>query len=158
LTTSHYDRERSMFFQAVEGGYIVRVERGEELIGALKTLMEQEQIGSGTVTGLGATSLARLGIYDIEARVYVDRTFEGDHEICNLTGSLSWHDGTPFPHVHMVLTDFELRAVGGHCFEALAGVTIEVFVRCFEGRVEREMDDGLGLHLMRLSIHSPTGT
>jgi len=147
-----------MFFQAVEGGYIVRVERGEELIGALKTLMEQEKIGSGTVTGLGATAFARLGIYDVEARVYVDRTFEGVHEVCNLTGSLSWHDGAPFPHVHMVLTDFELRAVGGHCFEALAGATIELFVRSFKERINREMDDDLGLHLLKLAGHSPTGS
>ncbi len=147
-----------MFFQSVEGGYIVRVERGEELIGALKTLMEQEQVGSGTVTGLGATSFARLGIYDVEARVYVDRTFEGVHEICNLTGSLSWHDGAPFPHVHMVLSDFELRAIGGHCFEALAGATIEVFVRSFEERIDRAMDDDLGLHLLKLSGHSTTGS
>jgi len=147
-----------MFFQAVEGGYMVRVERGEELIGALKTLMEQEQVGGGTVTGLGATSFARLGIYDVEARVYVDRTFEGVHEICNLTGSLSWHDGAPFPHVHMVLSDFELRAIGGHCFEALAGATIEVFVRSFEERIDREMDDDLGLHLLKLSGHATTGS
>ena len=143
-----------MFYQAVEGGYIVRVERGEELVGALRSLMEQEQIGSGTVTGLGATSFARLGIYDIDAGAYVDRTFEGDHEVCNLTGSLSWYDGTPFPHVHMILTDFELRAVGGHCFEARAGATLEVFVRCFDERIEREMDDDLGLHLLALARHS----
>lgn len=147
-----------MFFQAIEGGYIVRVERGEELIGALKTLMEQQQIGSGTVTGLGATSFARLGIYDVEAKVYVDRTFEGVHEICNLTGSLSWHDGVPFPHVHMVLSDFELRAIGGHCFEALAGATIEVFVRSSEKRIDREMDDDLGLHLLNLSGHATAGS
>ena len=146
-----------MFFQAVEGGFLVRVERGEELIGALKTLMEQEQIGSGTVTGLGATSFARLGIYDVEARVYVDRTFEGVRELCNLTGSLSWHEGAPFPHVHMVLSDFELRAVGGHCFEALAGATIEVFVRSFKERIDREMEDDLGLHLLKLEGHTAPG-
>lgn len=146
-----------MFYQAVEGGYVVRVERDEELIAALKTLMEQEQIGSGTVTGLGATSFARLGIYDVEARVYVDRTFEGVHELCNLTGSLSWHEGAPFPHVHMVLSDFELRAIGGHCFEALAGATIEVFVRSFEERIDREMDDDLGLHLLKLKGHTAPG-
>jgi predicted DNA-binding protein with PD1-like motif len=147
-----------MFFQAVEGGFIVRVERGEELVGALKTLMEREQIGSGTVTGLGATSFARLGIYDVEARVYVDRSFEGVHEICNLTGSLSWHDGAPFPHVHMILSDFELHAIGGHCFEAIAGATIEVFVRSFAKRVDREMDEDLGLHLLGLGGHTSTAT
>jgi predicted DNA-binding protein with PD1-like motif len=147
-----------MFFQAVEGGFLVRVERGEELIGALKTLMEQEQIGSGTVTGLGATSFARLGIYDMEAKVYVDRSFEGVHEICNLTGSMSWHNGAPFPHVHMILSDFELRAIGGHCFEAIAGATIEVFVRSFAERVDREMDEDLGLHLLKLDGHVVTAT
>ena len=128
-----------MFFQAVEGGFIARVEAGEELIAALRTLMNQQQIGSGTVTGLGATSFARLGIYDMEARAYSDRSFEGVHEICNLTGSLSWYDGAPFPHVHMILSDFDLRAVGGHCFEAVAGATIEVFVRSFPQRIDREM-------------------
>jgi predicted DNA-binding protein with PD1-like motif len=144
-----------MFFQAVEGGYIVRVETGEELIGALETLMQQEQIGSGTVTGLGATSFARLGIYDVEAKAYVDQSFEGVHEICNLTGSLSWYDGAPFPHVHMILSDFQLRAIGGHCFEAIAGATIEVFVRSFSERIDRKMDDDLGLHLLKLERQTP---
>lgn len=142
-----------MFYQAVEGGFLLRVESGEDLIAALKVLMEEEEIGSGFVTGLGAVTFARLGYFDMSEREYVDEPFAGVREICSLTGTLSWHEGAPFPHVHLILTDLEFRAIGGHCFEATAGATIEVFAQCFSERVERRADESIGLHLLSLDQH-----
>jgi len=139
-----------MQVKELEGGYLLRLETGDELIGSLATLMREHAIGCGAVTGLGAVSTARLGCFRMSTKDYVDRSFAGDLEVVGLTGTLSWHDGEPFPHVHMMLTDEEFQAIGGHCYEAVASATIEVFVRAFDERVERQIDERIGLHLMKL--------
>ncbi|MCH7825520.1 MAG: DNA-binding protein [Acidobacteria bacterium] len=139
-----------MRVKEVEGGFILRLEKGEELIASLAELMKERDIGSGAVTGLGAVDRARLGCYLLEEQDYSAREFEGDLEIVGLTGTLSWYDGEPFPHVHLMLTDRDFGAAGGHCFEARVSATIELVVRTYEDRIERRRDESIGLHLMEL--------
>lgn len=131
-------------------GFIVRLERGEELIASLTALMEEHDIGSGSVIGLGAVDHARLGCFRVEQRDYVDRVVEGDLEVVGLTGTMSWYDGSPFPHVHLMLTDDGFRATGGHCFEARVSATLELVVRAWDQRIERRADPSLGLHVLDL--------
>lgn len=139
-----------MRVKKTDDGFIVRLERGEELISALAGLMEEHDIGSGSVTGLGAVDHARLGCYRVEKQDYVDKVVEGDLEVVGLTGTMSWYDGSPFPHVHLMLTDEVFGATGGHCFEARVSATLELVVRAREERIERRLEPGIGLHLMEL--------
>ncbi len=143
-----------MYVKEMEGGYLVRVVAGEELMESLRTLMRERDIGSGAVTGLGAVGWARLGAYEASTKDYVDREFEGDLEVVGLTGTMSWYEGEPFAHVHLVLTDTDFQTVGGHCFEARVSATIELFVRVWDERVERQLDPDIGLHLMDLPLLS----
>ena len=139
-----------MQVKELEGGYLLRLATGDELIACLATLMREHDIGCGAVKGLGAVSRARLGCFRMSQQDYVDRSFAGDLEVVGLTGTLSWYDGEPFPHVHVMLTDDDFQVVGGHCFEAVASATIEVFVDAFDERVERQIDERVGLHLMEI--------
>jgi len=132
----------------VEDGFVLRLEQGDELIASLAEFMKERDIGSGAVTGLGAVDRARLGCYLLEEQDYSAREFEGDMEVVGLTGTLSWYDGEPFPHVHLMLTDRDFQATGGHCFEAHVSATIELTVRTYEARIERGRDEAIGLHLM----------
>jgi len=143
-----------MFYEVLDERYLCRLERGEDIIEGLSELMRREELGCGTVTGLGAVDRARLGLYRVERQQYLDRSFEGDFELCGLTGTLSWHREAPFPHVHLMLVDEDFAAVGGHCFEARVSATVELFVTAFqEPRVERLMHESIGLHLMDLTRH-----
>ena len=143
-----------MWISPADGGYVVRLERGEELLAALRDLMLAEQVRGGTVVGLGAVENPVLGHFDRGKREYLRSRVEGIFELLSVSGSLSWFEGEPFPHVHVVLGDREMNVVGGHCFEAVVTVTAEL--RVWTGvadRIDRRMDDGLGLHLMKLSRH-----
>ena len=140
-----------MQVKQVAGGYAIRLDRGEELIASLAAFMREYDIGSGAVTGLGAVDRARLGCYRVANKDYAERWVEGDLEVVGLTGSMSWYDGEPFPHLHVMLTDVDFQATGGHCFEAHVSATLELFVRAGSERVERRIDDSLGLHLMDLT-------
>lgn len=139
-----------MHVKKVPGGYAVRLEKGEELIASLSALMREHDIGSGAMTGLGAVGRAELGCYCTADKGYAERSLEGDLEVASLTGTMSWFDGEPFPHVHVVLTDPDFGATGGHCFAAWVSATIEIHVRDWGERIERHRDEEIGLHLMQL--------
>lgn len=139
-----------MHVQRFHAGYAVRLDAGEELIASLAELMREQDIGAGAVNGLGAVGSARLGCWLVGEQRYVDRVVTGDLEVVGLTGTLSWYDDEPFPHIHLMLTNADFEATGGHCFEARVSATLELFVRDWGVRVDRHMDPGIGLHLMEL--------
>ena len=146
-----------MYYQEMGGGYLVRLYRGEEIRAGLSELMERQEIGAGFVVGLGAVTNPDLGYYVLDEKRYVERQFEGEFELASLTGSLSWHDGEPFPHIHVMLTGAEFHSFGGHCFEATTSATVEMWVAADRQRVTRALDDAIGLHLMQLSESCPIG-
>ena len=144
-----------MFYKKIADGFLVRLERGDEVRAALSKLMREEEIGCGTVTGLGAVDDPRLGYYVLDEKRYIERRFAGEFELVGLNGTLAWYDGEPFPHVHVVLSDPEFATLGGHCFEATTAATVELHVHAESDRVDREQDAEIGLHLMSLPTSCP---
>ena len=86
-----------MRVKEVEGGYMLRLEKGEELIASLAELMRERHIGCGSVTGLGAVDRARLGCYLLSDQDYASRDVEGDLEVrvfdLRHTGHIARGDG-----------------------------------------------------------------
>ncbi len=146
-----------MFYKEFHDGYLVRLSRGEEIRAGLSELMAREQIGCGFVAGLGAVTEPHMGYYVLGEKRYVERRFEGEYELVGMTGSLSWHEGEPFPHVHVMLTGPEFLSFGGHLFEATTSATVEMYVRADQDRVDRELDTEIGLHLMQFPHSCPIG-
>lgn len=144
-----------MHYQALSDGFLVRLECGEEIRAGLAELMQREGLGAGFVSGLGAITDPHMGYYVLEEKRYVTRNFEGEYELVGLSGTLSWYDGEPFPHIHTMLTGPEFMAVGGHCFEATTSATVEMLVRSTKDRVDRAIDEAIGLHLMQLPETCP---
>lgn len=50
--------------------YIVRIDRGEEVLDKLNEFIKETDIKAGTVTGIGASSEVELGVYSVKKRVY----------------------------------------------------------------------------------------
>ena len=144
-----------MHVKELSDGFLVRLENGEEIRAGLAELMQRYGIGSGFVTGLGAIMDPEMGYYVLDEKRYVTRSLEGEYELVGLTGTLSWFDGDPFPHIHTMLTGPDFLALGGHCFEATASATVEMLVRSTRDRVDRSMDERIGLHLMQLPESCP---
>ena len=59
-------------------------------------------------------------------------------------------EGEPIVHCHVVLGDREMRTFGGHLFEATTSVTVEIFMRVFEGEVSRKFDPNFGANLLTI--------
>jgi predicted DNA-binding protein with PD1-like motif len=130
--------------------YLLRLERGEEVMEALKAFAERERIPGGTLTGLGAVDTAIVGFYHLAERVYRPQKHSGRIEVLSLTGNIAWKDEVPVVHIHISAADETRGAFGGHLMEARVAATMEVSIVPIRERITRALDDEIGLPLLNL--------
>ncbi len=130
--------------------WIVRIDRGEEIVESLKTFCVETGVRLGAVSGIGATNRVVIGLFKTATKEYCTHEMTGDLEITNLTGNISTMEGEIYIHLHVTLSDHEHRAWGGHLTSAVISGTLEAMVHAMEGTVDREFDEGVGLNLYKL--------
>lgn len=137
-----------MEYRLFENTYIIRLDRGDEVLTSLKELCENENIMLGTVEAIGASDHAVVGLYDVEARQYYKHSFDGPMEITSLLGNISRKDGEVYLHLHINLCREDMSVVGGHLNECRISATSEMTVRRINGIVGRKLDtESTGLNL-----------
>ncbi|HSB12295.1 MAG TPA: PPC domain-containing DNA-binding protein [Blastocatellia bacterium] len=140
-----------MKVKRTEDGFLLVLDIGDEIIASLKELASTERIGLASIAGIGAVHKAVLGYLDVEQKQYLKRQYGPESvELLSLTGNMSRLKGEPLPHCHVVLGDREMRTFGGHLFEAYVSVTVEIFVRVFEGEVSRRFEPACGANLLNI--------
>lgn len=137
-----------MEFRKFNDTYVVRLDRGEEIIASLTELCTKEKIVLGSIEGLGAADHVVVGLYNVGKKEYHKTEFNGPMEITALIGNVSRKDGEVYLHIHINLCDEQMRLLGGHLNECRISATCELFVRAIPGQVNRRFDaDGVGLNL-----------
>src|SRR3989304_2812691 len=129
--------------------WLLRIDRGEEVVETLARFCREQGIRLGTVSGLGATDKATIGLFRAQTKEYVRRAVVGDHEITSLTGNISRLKGDVYLHLHVNLSDSTYRALGGHLDAAVVSGTCEVAIHVLEGEAEREFSAEVGLNLFK---------
>ena len=127
--------------------YVVRLQRGEEVLACLRELCEKESISLGTVSAIGAVNHVVVGVYRVDEQKYVANTFDGVMELTSLMGNITEKDGEPYLHLHATFGDLTGKVIGGHLNEAVVSATSELFVRKVEGHVGRRLDPETGLNI-----------
>ena len=131
--------------------YIVRMDRGEEILSGLVSLCEKENIRLAQVDALGAVDHAVVSVYDVPTKTFYKKEFNEPMEISNLCGTVSRKDGQVYIHLHATVCDRELNAHGGHANELRVSATCEMVVRVLPGLVERRLDENIGLNVFRFT-------
>ena len=128
--------------------YVLRLDRGEEILQSLTHFCKKENIRLGSVEGLGASDHAMIGLYNVEEKQYHKQVFDGAMEITSLLGNISEKDGEVYLHCHINLCRDDMSVIGGHLNECRISATCELFIRKLEGVVERRLDENVtGLNL-----------
>lgn len=130
--------------------FYVRLLRGEEVLENLTAFVAEREIGAASILGIGAVEDVQLGYYELKTHTYHRKDLEGDYELVNLTGNVSYVEGKPFVHAHVTLGGPDFRALCGHLFRAVVAVTGEFVVRPLPGKVDRAFDEACGLNLWSL--------
>ena len=126
-----------MFYKKDGNVYAVRPEVGEDIVKVLLEICERENIGYAVVSGIGGMSRVTVGCYSHEHGKYLQKTFEEPMEMISLQGNVSKKDGKAYLHVHASFSGVDCNVVGGHLFEAVVGITGEIFLTVIDGNLNR---------------------
>lgn len=139
-----------MKIRDVEKGFLLRLERGEELIATLTDFCTKRGIQSAVFQGIGAVEQVEIGYYDLGKREYYFKKEAGVFEVASMQGNVALVEGKPFIHAHAVLSrcDETLECIGAHIKEAYVAVTLEVFFTALDTPVSRSLDADIGLKLL----------
>lgn len=107
-------------------GHVVVLEPGDELIDSLKRFATQCNVDTAFLSGIGAVDRVELGYFHPSSQEYARTRLEEELEVLTVTGSITLLDGEPKPHVHGIFGRSDFSTVGGHVFEAVCSVTLEL--------------------------------
>jgi len=138
----------TLIFRQFANRYVVRIDRGEEIVESMKAFLAQSGVLSGSVSAIGAVNGAEVARFVAATKQYVTMRLEGEHEITALNGTIAVLDGKPVLHLHVALADPSFRGFGGHLLSAVVSGTCEVVVDVFEGYLKREFSEKEGLNLI----------
>lgn len=139
-------------YKEVGGGrYVLSLDNHVEISAALAAFCEEKGIYAGTVYGLGAVNKAIFRYLNPETMKYVDRTFEEQMEITNLTGNISSKDGKVYLHLHITASRSDYSCIGGHLLTAWISGACELIVEAFDATIGRRLDPETGINLYDLS-------
>ena len=136
-----------MEFRRFNDAYVVRMDRGEEVMETLTALCEQEGIRLASVEAIGAVDRAVVGLYDVGEKVYHKKEFTEPMELTSLLGTVTEKDGKPYLHLHATFCDANMQAHGGHVNSLHISATCEMVLRLLPGQVGRQLDEVTGLNL-----------
>ncbi|NMA55694.1 MAG: DNA-binding protein [Firmicutes bacterium] len=127
--------------------YVVRLDRGEEIVSSLTAFCQQHNIQLGAITGIGAVDKATIGLFEPATKEYHAQELTGDMEITCLVGNVTTKEGEVYLHLHATLAGNGLQAQGGHLNSAVISATGEIIIDVIDGRVGRKFDKQVGLNL-----------
>ena len=140
-----------MDFKKLGDIYFVKIEKGEEVYETLKEFCKKQKITAGTISGLGAVNKIELVLYNTKDKKYYSKIFSGeDFEIASLTGNTTTMDKEAYLHLHIVISDKDMKAYAGHMKSAVVSAACEVVIITAKGVIEREYNEEIGLNLLKL--------
>ena len=139
-----------MEYKKVGNAYVIRLDRGEEIVSGILEFCRKNKIKLGYFSGIGAVDKAELAHYSVESKKYSNKAIEEPLEITNLAGNITTMNGEVYLHCHITLSDVNMDAIGGHLKEGIVGATCEIVLVELDGVIDRKYDDAIGLNLMNL--------
>lgn len=133
-----------------ENAYLLRLEKGEEVLEALSSFCSKHNVLNGVIVALGSVENPILSHYRVDAKKYSEKKLKGIFEVTNLTGTIGLIENKPLVHVHVVLSDENMRSFGGHLVKTLVSATLEVVIWSYPSSFEKKYDDEIGLKLFEL--------
>ncbi len=129
--------------------YVVRMDKGEEVLTSLKELCQKENITLGSISAIGATDEVEIGIFDTNTKVYHSSTLKEPFEITSLSGNITTKEGEVYLHLHITVADKVHQVYGGHLNRCVISATCEMIITVLDGTVERVLDPVIGLNLLQ---------
>ena len=137
-----------MKIRKLDNYYIIRIQKGEEIISALRHAVQKKNIHGAFFFGLGVGQDLVLGYFNAKKKVYIKKAFKGEYEFTNLSGNISKFRREIIVHCHVTVTDKHFNAFGGHLFQGIVPATLEILMVPFSKALRRKKDKTTGFNLL----------
>ncbi len=130
--------------------FLVRLEKGEDIITTLYTFATEHAIKNASFSGIGSIENPTLAHYQVDNKKYTEKAFEGTFEVTSLQGNIAVLKEDIIMHPHITLSDENMQAFGGHLVKGLVSATMEIIITVFQTEYVKEYDETIGLKLWQL--------
>ena len=110
---------------------LVRLDKGEELHDAIRSLSNNGISTAAITSGIGRVRGTEIGFLDSDG-IYQKMEIDNPMELLSMQGNLAPGPDGPFTHIHIVASDDDHVVRGGHLFEATVEVTAEIHMRVLD--------------------------
>lgn len=131
--------------------FIVRLDKGDEVISSIKNLAEKEKINFASISGIGAVNLVEAGFFDTANQKYCSNTYTGDLEITALSGNISTMNNEVYLHFHISIANEDGNVFGGHLNKAVISATGEITIHQIEAKIDRCFNEEVGLNTIKFN-------
>ena len=128
--------------------YVVRFDKGEEVVAGLQDFMVKEQVKGCAFYGIGTCTEVGLAFYNKNLKNYREKPYLEDLEIISFQGNGSWLDGKPIVHAHGMFGRTDFTVLGGHVFKIITSATCEIFAIVLDGELKRGKNEEFNLNLL----------
>lgn len=134
---------------------LVRLDYGSDLIESIISFVNEERIDAAIFYALGALKEASFSFYDQDSKKYVKLKVDQPLEILCCMGNVLKLKGKPFVHAHIMVSDRDGRAFGGHLEFGSKVFACELFLTELKDvSMVREYDSTTGLNLISFEKRS----
>jgi len=124
--------------------YLIRLEKGEEIIKTIAEFCQKNDIKAGYLQGIGAIDYLDIAMYNLDKKEYSSKKIAEPLEITSLFGIIT----AKKIHIHITVGDKNAAVFGGHLQSGIISVTGEIILHKFFGKIDRYKDEKIGLELM----------
>lgn len=114
--------------RAASRTYRITFGTGDKLLPGLTEFASRNHIVSARVMGIGGFSSATLGWDDPAVGAMKEIAVNRKCELVSLTGDISTRHGSPYVHLHAVVSFSDGSTKGGHLLDARVAPLAEIFV------------------------------
>ena len=138
-----------MEYRKFNNTIIARIDKGEEILEAIKKIAQKENIKLANINAIGATNDFTVGVFKVDEKKYYSNSFKGNFEIVSLTGTINTMNDEFYTHIHMSAGNDKGEVFGGHLNRAIVSATCEMVINIIDGKVDRCFDEKIGLNVFK---------
>ena len=121
---------------------------GDEAMAAIASFATEHRVGATQFTAIGAFSRVVVAYFDWRAKAYRRLPIDEQVEVLSLIGDITFKEGQPNVHAHVVVGKADATAHGGHLFEGHVRPTLEIVMTETPAHLHRRFDPDTGLNLI----------
>ena len=140
-----------MYYSKVSSDkYLIRLVKAEEISESIKKFCQKLDIKNASLSGIGSIENPTLAHYRVDTKKYKEKVLNGIFELTSLIGTFVIFKREPLVHVHVTLSDEEMKAFGGHLVKGKVSATVELIITVFDSNHAKSQDEEIGLKLWDL--------